>query len=143
MARDVARAGASTAADAAGRPQARAAAVADRDNHVGGAATAVLGSPVDAVLVGSVLAGNAMLAATQRIRAERLLRRLLAVQDPLARKLIDGANRTVASADLRLGDLIEVRPGEVVAADARLIEAVDLEVDESSLTGESLPATKQ
>ncbi|MCW2629862.1 MAG: P-type ATPase, translocating [Mycobacterium sp.] len=110
---------------------------------VGAAASAVLGSPVDAVLVGSVLAGNAMLAATQRIRAERLLRRLLAVQDPLARTLIDGANRTVASADLRLGDLIEVRPGEVVAADARLIEAVDLEVDESSLTGESLPATKQ
>ena len=110
---------------------------------VGAAASAVLGSPVDAVLVGSVLGGNAMLAATQRIRAERLLRRLLVVQDPLARTLIDGTYGTVASADLRLGDVIEVRPGEVVPADARVLEAVDLEVDESSLTGESLPVPKQ
>ena len=41
------------------------------------------------------------------------------------------------------GDVIEVRPGEVVPADARLVEAVDVEADESSLTGESLPVPKQ
>ncbi len=111
---------------------------------VGSAASAVLGSPVDAILVGSVLAGNAALAATQRIRSERLLRRLLATQDPTARKLV-GARRyaTVNAADLRPGDVIEVRPGEVVPADARLTHALDVEVDESSLTGESLPVAKQ
>ncbi|WSY64942.1 cation-translocating P-type ATPase [Nocardia sp. NBC_00881] len=111
---------------------------------VGSAASAVLGSPVDAILVGSVLAGNAALAATQRIRAERLLRRLLAAQDPPARKLV-GADRyaTVDAADLRPGDVIEVRPGEVVPADARLTHVLDVEVDESSLTGESLPVPKQ
>lgn len=111
---------------------------------VGSAASAVLGSPVDAILVGSVLAGNAALAATQRIRAERLLRRLLATQDPPARKLV-GADRyaTVHAADLSPGDVIEVRPGEVVPADARLTHAPDVEVDESSLTGESLPVAKQ
>nr|WP_062982535.1 cation-translocating P-type ATPase [Nocardia anaemiae] len=111
---------------------------------VGSAASAVLGSPVDAILVGSVLAGNAVLAATQRIRAERLLRHLLAAQDPPARKVV-GADRytTVHAVDLRPGDVIEVRPGEVVPADARLIQALDMEVDESSLTGESLPVAKQ
>ncbi len=111
---------------------------------VGSAASAVLGSPVDAILVGSVLAGNAALAATQRIRAERLLRRLLAAQDPPARRLV-GADRyeTVDAADLRPGDVIEVRPGEVVPADARLTHALDVEADESSLTGESLPVPKQ
>ncbi|MBF6300300.1 cation-translocating P-type ATPase [Nocardia amamiensis] len=111
---------------------------------VGSAASAVLGSPVDAILVGSVLAGNAALAATQRIRSERLLRRLLAAQDPPARKLV-GADRyaMVHAADLRPGDVIEVRPGEVVPADARLIRVLDVEVDESSLTGESLPVSKQ
>lgn len=111
---------------------------------VGSAASAVLGSPVDAIMVGSVLAGNAVLAATQRIRSERLLRRLLAAQDPPARRLI-GADRyeMVDAADLRPGDVIEVRPGEVVPADARLTHALDVEADESSLTGESLPVSKQ
>ena len=49
----------------------------------------------------------------------------------------------VKAAQLRPGDLIEVRTHEVVPADARLIEEEDLEVDESSLTGESLPVEKQ
>lgn len=110
---------------------------------VGSAASAVLGSPVDAILVGSVLAGNAALAATQRIRSERLLRRLLAAQAPPARKLVGDRYVTVDAADLRPGDVIEVRPGEVVPADARLTHVLDVEVDESSLTGESLPVPKQ
>ncbi|HNM85368.1 MAG TPA: cation-translocating P-type ATPase, partial [Mycobacterium sp.] len=111
---------------------------------VGSAASAVLGSPVDAALVGSVLTGNAALAATQRIRAERLLQRLLAVQEAPARvRRPDGSAQTVPARALRPGDVIEVRPGEVVPADARLIHAADVEVDESSLTGESLPVPKQ
>jgi H+-transporting ATPase len=110
---------------------------------VGSTASALLGSPVDAVLVGSVLTGNAVLAATQQVRAERLLRRLLARQDPPARRVIDDRSDSIEAAELQLGDVIEVRPGEVVPADARLISTVDLEVDESSLTGESLPVAKQ
>jgi cation-transporting ATPase I len=110
---------------------------------IGSAASAVLGSPIDAILVGSVLTGNAALAAVQRLRAERLLKRLLAVQDPPARLLTEDGEETVDAVDLRPGDVIEVRPGEVVPADVRLTEATDLEVDESSLTGESLPVPKR
>ena len=114
----------------------------------GSAASAVLGSPADAVLVGSVLTFNSALAATQQVRAQRLLRRLLAVQVPPARQVLDDGNgsRTyvdIEAARLRPGDVIEVRPGEVIPADARLIEVADLEVDESTLTGESLPVPKQ
>ncbi|QKT10891.1 cation-translocating P-type ATPase [Rhodococcus sp. W8901] len=111
----------------------------------GSAASAVLGSPVDAILVGSVLVGNAALSAVQRLHAERLLRRLLAVQDTPARVVGggQGGHEAVAAGLLRAGEVIEVRPGEVVPADGRLIEADGVEADESSLTGESLPVDKQ
>jgi Ca2+-transporting ATPase len=113
----------------------------------GAVASALLGSPLDAVLVGGVLLANAALSSEQQLHAERVLRRLLTVQDPLARRrvgeLSEHQSEHVAAARLRPGDLIEVRAGEVVPADARLLEAGDLEVDESTLTGESLPVPKQ
>ena len=127
----------------------------------GAAASAVLGSPVDAVLVGSVVLGNALLSAVQRLRAERLLNRLLAAQNTPARVIlpnpderiadadadadaVDGKRRywEVAPGDLQPGDRLEIRAGEVVPADARLLSVDGVEVDESSLTGESLPVAK-
>ncbi len=115
---------------------------------LGSAASAVLGSPIDAVLVGSVLTGNSILAAAQRLRAEKRLTLLLAQQTPPARKVISGPDgeQTYTEVDasrLRPGDVIEVRTHEVVPADARLIAEVDAEVDESMLTGESLSVEKQ
>lgn len=115
---------------------------------LGSAASAVLGSPVDAVLVFSVLAANSMLAASQRLRAENRLNHLLAQQIPPARKLVIGPDgqrvyADVIAAQLQPGDLIEVRTHEVVPADARIVEEVDVEVDESTLTGESLSVEKQ
>lgn len=115
---------------------------------LGSAASAVLGSPVDAMLVGTVLTGNSILAAAQRLRAEKRLSYLLAQQTPPARKVVTGPDgaRTytlVDAARLRPGDVIEVRTHEVVPADARVIDEVDVEVDESSLTGESLSVEKQ
>jgi cation-transporting P-type ATPase I len=115
---------------------------------LGSAASAILGSPVDAVLVGSVLTGNSVLAASQRLRAESKLNELLAQQIPPARKVTTGPDGApvytdVVAEELRPGDVIEIRTHEVIPADARLIEEDDLEVDESTLTGESLPVEKQ
>ncbi|ABG94949.1 metal cation transporting ATPase, P-type ATPase superfamily protein [Rhodococcus jostii RHA1] len=115
------------------------------------AASAVLGSPIDAVLVGSVVVLNAGISATQRLRAEEVLNRLLAVQDPTARKIPyretniggDVGYIEVTADRLRPGEVIEVRPGEVVPVDGRLLGAAGVEVDESALTGESLPVAKQ
>ncbi|MDY6997844.1 MAG: cation-translocating P-type ATPase [Actinomycetota bacterium] len=108
----------------------------------GAAASALLGSPLDAVMVGSVLVGNAAISAQQTVHARQILDRLLAVQEPPARVAVADGYREVASAALRPGDVIEVRSGEVVPADARLIGADGVEVDESALTGESLPVDK-
>ncbi len=115
---------------------------------LGSAASAVLGSPVDAVLVGTVLTGNSILAAAQRLRAEQRLDFLLAQQIPPARRVAIGSGggrsyTEVLAELLRPGDVIEVRTHEVVPADARILEEVDVEVDESSLTGESLSVEKQ
>src|SRR6185437_3995715 len=108
----------------------------------------ILGSPVDAVLVGTVLISNSILAAAQRLRAEKRLGHLLALQIPPARRVTIGPDgeRTytdVDAAHLRPGDVIEVRTHEVIPADARIMDEVDVEVDESTLTGESLSVDKQ
>ena len=113
----------------------------------GALASALLGSPLDAVLVGNVLLVNAALSAEQQLHAERILNRLLAVQEPPARRRVgplDGQrNEKVPAKRLRPGDIIEVHSDEVIPADARLLHASNVEVDESTLTGESLPVSKQ
>jgi cation-transporting ATPase I len=113
----------------------------------GALASALLGSPLDAVLVGSVLLVNAALSAEQQLHAERILNRLLAVQEPPARRRVGPLDQQrrekVPGTRLRPGDIIEVHADEVIPADARLLHASNVEVDESTLTGESLPVSKQ
>ncbi|GGU82005.1 hypothetical protein GCM10010211_54970 [Streptomyces albospinus] len=113
---------------------------------VGAAASAVLGSTVDALLVTGALGMNALVGGVQRLRAERALAALAVGQRQTVRLVTDsrtGATATVDAARLAPGDLIELATDDVVPADARLLQAADLEVDESALTGESLPTRKQ
>jgi cation-transporting P-type ATPase I len=108
----------------------------------GAVATAILGEFTDAVLVGGVTVGNALISSLQRLRTETALESLLLQQETIAHRKIDEGREDVPAADLRIGDLIVVEAGDLVPADARLLEASDLEVDESSLTGESLSVAK-
>ncbi|CAL9632208.1 HAD-IC family P-type ATPase [Streptomyces sp. enrichment culture] len=109
----------------------------------GAVASALLGSLVDALLVVGAMDINAVAGGLQRLRAERALARLAARQRPQARRR-EGREGTVTvdAARLRPGDRITLGAGDVVPADARLLDEDGLEVDESSLTGESLPVTK-
>ncbi|MFD5574420.1 cation-translocating P-type ATPase [Streptomyces cadmiisoli] len=113
---------------------------------VGATASALLGSAVDAVLVTGAMGINALVGGIQRLRAEQALASLAVSQRQQARRIIDpesGETRTVEARGLTPGDIVELHTGDVIPADARLLEAEDLEVDESSLTGESLPTLKQ
>lgn len=117
---------------------------------VGAAATAILGSPSDAVLLSSVLTVNAMISARQRQAAENELHKLIE-GEKLTARLIERADidaddppaTTVPAEQLEVGDIFTIRAGEVVPADARLLRADDLEMDESGLTGESVTVPKQ
>jgi len=120
----------------------------------GAAASAVIGAPIDALLVGGVLAANAVISGAQRLRADQALRALLLDQQLPARLVEDsphgagrsplpGETREVSARSLRPGQLIEVRAGDVVPADARVLSEHGLEVDEASLTGESGAVDKQ
>ncbi|WP_232807244.1 cation-translocating P-type ATPase [Geodermatophilus chilensis] len=108
----------------------------------GAAATAMLGEATDAVLVGSVTVANSLVSGLQRLRAETALESLLLEQDVVVHRETDGGREDVPGSALRVGDVVQVEPGDVLACDARLLEAVDLEVDESNLTGESLSVGK-
>jgi cation-transporting ATPase I len=109
----------------------------------GAAASAIVGSSVDAILVGVVMAGNAVIGGLQRVRAERALRSLL-LGERLSARLVtdDGTVRSVPAHRLRPGDVISLNGSDVVPADVRLLDCECLEVDESTLTGESSPVPK-
>ncbi|MHA7657953.1 cation-translocating P-type ATPase [Mycobacterium sp. ML2] len=110
----------------------------------GALASALIGSPIDAALVGVVLLGSAGIAAAQRLNSDRQLTKMLSAQTPPARIVLAPNQFTLIETEqLTPGTIIEVRGGEVVPADARVLHAVAVEVDESSLTGESLPVAKK
>jgi magnesium-transporting ATPase (P-type) len=80
---------------------------------------------------------------SQEYAAEQTLAALRDLSSPRADVIRDGKEQTIASGDLVPGDLILLKEGDSVAADARLVYISNLETDEALLTGESLPVQKQ
>jgi Ca2+-transporting ATPase len=75
-------------------------------------------------------------------RAERALEALRTLSAPTARVLRSGLESEIRTDDVRRGDLLILSAGQIVAADGRLAAVRDLQIDESALTGESMPVTK-
>jgi calcium-translocating P-type ATPase len=109
---------------------------------LGAGLSASVGSVVDAGLILGAMGLDGLIGGGQRLRAERAIEALEAREDRAVRCLRDGAPEPVRSTALVVGDVIELEAGEVVPADARVLEASGLELDESALTGESLPVAK-
>ncbi|WP_091560057.1 cation-translocating P-type ATPase [Micromonospora pattaloongensis] len=108
----------------------------------GAGVSAASGSPVDAVLVLAVILANALLSGAQEVTAGRALRQLLTAAAVQVRLIRPDGVRQVPAEQLVPGDLLALEPGDAVPADCRLIEAAGLEMDESNLTGESVPVRK-
>jgi cation-transporting P-type ATPase I len=109
----------------------------------GAALSASIGAVADAIIVSGVCALSALIGGVQRVYTERSMARLLKTSAVQARVLRDGAERTIPAVGLVRGDVVLLGAGEVVPADCRLLDANALQVDESSLTGESAPVSKQ
>jgi len=102
----------------------------------------VVGDAKDAAAILAILIVNAMIGALQEAKAEGALSALREMTPARARCRRDGVARDLLACDLVRGDIALLRAGDIVPADGRLIAAVSLTVDESSLTGESLPVEK-
>jgi cation-transporting ATPase I len=109
----------------------------------GAGLSAVTGSMGDATIVGSVIVGNALFGGFQRFRTERRIRDLTQLTRRRALVHREGKIREVDATELVVGDIVVLASGEVVPADIRILHAESLEVDTSSLTGESLPVVRQ
>ncbi len=110
------------------------------------AATAVsgfLGEYADAVTIMIIVVVNAVLGFVQEYRAERSLEALKKLTSPEARVIRNGQEHRVQTAELVPGDIVVLEEGDKVPADLRLLKTSSLEIEESALTGESLPAPKQ
>lgn len=101
-----------------------------------------LGEHVNAAVIFGVVAVNTIVGYVQESKAEAALDALRAMVRTQVRVVRDGRARKVASEDLVPGDLVLVEAGDKVPADLRLIRQAQLRVDESALTGESVPVVK-
>jgi magnesium-transporting ATPase (P-type) len=101
---------------------------------------------IQAWIEGGVLAAliliNVVIGFLQDLQAARTIASLKSLSCPTARVVRVGASEVIEASGLVPGDLIELKVGDAVPADARIVEAVNLEADEALLTGESVPARK-
>lgn len=98
--------------------------------------------PYDAIVILAIVVLNAVLGFVQEYRAERALEALEEMAAPEAKVRRDGRERRVPARELVPGDVVLVESGDRIAADLRLARVSNLKVDESALTGESVPISK-
>jgi len=109
---------------------------------IASAISALLGEWVDASAILSIVVLNTILGIVQERRAEEALAALKRLAAPDAQVLRDGHHEIVSSRNLVPGDIVFLEAGNYIPADLRLLEAVNLRIEEASLTGESLPVQK-
>lgn len=109
---------------------------------VAGVLSLLIGDRWDAIFIFGVLTTNALVGSYQEFKADAGARALRDLVPQVARVRRDGVVQEVPAAQIVTGDIVELESGMKVTADLRLVDANGLQIDESSLTGESMPVAK-
>jgi Ca2+-transporting ATPase len=104
--------------------------------------TVLIDEVLDAVVIGAIVFLNAVIGFVQEHRAEQAMRALRQLAAPSARVVRDGQTASLPATELVPGDVVVLETGDIVPAGIRLLECPNLGVNESALTGESLPVEK-
>ncbi|MTI69741.1 MAG: calcium-translocating P-type ATPase, SERCA-type [Firmicutes bacterium] len=101
-----------------------------------------LGELKDSVIIVIIVILNAVIGVIQENKAEKSLEALKNMSKPLAKVIRNGSKTQIKSQDIVPGDIIVLEAGDSIPADGRIIESVNLKIEESALTGESVPVEK-
>lgn len=102
-----------------------------------------LGHGIDGILILAIVVANAAFGFVQDYKAEKSIEALKKMGSPSALVVRSGATKKIPSSQVVPGDVVLLREGDKVAADARIFDAIELSIDESILTGESVPRPKK
>ncbi len=101
-----------------------------------------LGDVESTIVILFVIIMNAILGTVQTVKAEKSLNGLKQLSAPAAKVVRDGTLKQIPSREVTVGDEVIIEAGDCIPADGRLLTCMSLEIDESTLTGESLPVGK-
>lgn len=103
----------------------------------------VAGKAFEAAVILVIAVASVALGFIQEYRAEKALEALKKMLSPTATVVRDGQEQVIAAREIVPGDILVLKGGDKVSADGRLMEVINLQVNEASLTGESMPVTKE
>ena len=107
------------------------------------AVSAFVGEVTDSLVIVTIVVLNAALGVFQESKAEKALEALQKMAAPNSKVVRGGVIQTIPSRELVVGDIVLLEAGDYIPADVRILESMNLKVEEASLTGESVPVEKE